>query len=267
MTETIDQNRIRELIQALIPVSREAGKAILEIYNSSDLGVQNKTDSSPLTAADIASNAIICDALQKLSPDIPIISEENVDLPYSERSKWDYCWIVDPLDGTKEFIKRNGEFTTNIGLVHDQKVIAGIVYIPVFDEMYYAIKDEGAFKIADNKTEQITASEFHKTEEGLKVICSRSHLNEKTKDFIDTLSNPELISKGSSLKFLTIAQGDAHIYPRMAPTMEWDTCAAQIILEEAGGHVWQDGTNKQPVQYNKEDLLNPYFIAQGKELI
>jgi len=267
MTENIDQKRIKELIHALIPISENAGKAILEVYNSSSLGIQNKSDSSPLTDADLASNKVICDALKTLSPDIPIISEENDDLPYAERSKWEYCWIVDPLDGTKEFIKRNGEFTTNIGLVHNHKVIAGIVYIPVFDEMYYAIKGQGAFKIADNKTERITAAEFHKSEEGLKVICSRSHLNEKTEEFVNTLSNPELISKGSSLKFLTIAQGDAHIYPRMAPTMEWDTCAAQIILEEAGGHVWKDGTENEVVQYNKEDLLNPFFIAQGKELV
>lgn len=266
MTTTIDKNKIKELIHSLLPASKEAGKAILEIYNSSDLGIQNKDDSSPLTKADLASNAIICDALRTISPDIPIISEENEDLPYSERSKWEYCWIVDPLDGTKEFIKRNGEFTTNIGLVHHHKVIAGVVYIPVFDEMYYAIEGEGAFKIVDDKPEKISVVEFNVLEKGLKVICSRSHLNEKTQNYIDALTDPELIAKGSSLKFLTIAQGDAHLYPRMAPTMEWDTCAAQIILEEAGGQVLIDGTQNEAVRYNKENLLNPHFIAKSREV-
>jgi len=267
MKGSLDRNRIKELIHALIPVSQEAGSAILEIYNSADKGIEQKKDSSPLTRADIASNTIICHALESLSPDIPIISEENDDLPYSERSQWDYCWIVDPLDGTKEFIKHNDEFTTNIGLVYNHEVIAGVVYIPVFDEMYYAIKGEGAFKIVNNKTEKINSEEFNRSDTGLKVICSRSHLNEKTKAFINTLSEPELISKGSSLKFLSIAQGDAHIYPRMAPTMEWDTCAAQIILEEAGGSVCINDNPTQAVQYNKEDLLNPYFIAKAKEVM
>ncbi len=266
MKKSIAQNRIKELITSLIQVSRRAGEAILEVYNSTELEIQNKSDASPLTKADIASNRIICDALKELSPDIPIISEENDDLPFSIRSEWEYCWIVDPLDGTKEFIKKNGEFTTNIGLVHNHKVIAGVVYIPVFDEMYYAIKGEGAFKIINGQTEKISAVAFNRSEKGLKVICSRSHLNEKTEAFVKGLSEPELIAKGSSLKFLTIAQGNAHLYPRMAPTMEWDTCAAQIILEEAGGHVLIADGQDQAVRYNKEDLLNPFFIAKGSEM-
>lgn len=266
MNISIDKQRIKTMIQALIPVSRDAGKAILEIYNSVDQGIQQKTDDSPLTKADLASNKIICEALRALSPDIPIISEENEDLPFAERSKWDYCWIVDPLDGTKEFIKKNGEFTTNIGLVHNHKVIAGVVYIPVFDEMYYAIEGEGAFKIVNDTTMKMSAVEFNRLDNGLKVICSRSHLNEKTKEYVDTLINPELVAKGSSLKFLSIAQGQADLYPRMAPTMEWDTCAAQIILEEAGGQVLIAENLNQAVQYNKENLLNPHFIAKGKEV-
>lgn len=265
MTGPIGINKIKELIHALLPVSTAAGKAILDIYNNENPEVQNKADASPLTDADIASNTIICNALREISPNIPIISEENDDLPFSERSKWEYCWIVDPLDGTKEFIKRNGEFTTNIGLVYNHSVIAGVVYIPVYDEMYYAIKGEGAYKIANQKKEKISAVEFNIHDPGLKVICSRSHLNEKTKHYIDGMTEPELITRGSSLKFLSIAQGDAHLYPRMAPTMEWDTCAAQIILEEAGGQVLIDGTQNKSVQYNKEDLYNPFFIAKGIE--
>ena len=263
----MDSSRIKSLIQALIPVSREAGAAILEVYNATDLGVQQKSDSSPLTKADLASNSIICEALKNLSPDIPIISEENDDLSYAERSKWDYCWIVDPLDGTKEFIKKNGEFTTNIGLVHKNPVIAGVVYIPVFDEMYYAIKGEGAFKISKEGEVKISATAFKTTDQGLKVICSRSHLNEETQTFVDALSQPELVAKGSSLKFLSIAQGEADLYPRLAPTMEWDTCAAQIILEEAGGQVLVANEKNKVVEYNKENLLNPFFIAKGKEIM
>jgi len=262
---TMDKARITSMIEALIPVSKKAGDAILAIYNSPDFGVEQKKDDSPLTKADLASNQVICDALRSMAPHIPIISEENESTPYSERSTWDYCWIVDPLDGTKEFIKRNGEFTTNIGLVHRHEVVAGIVYIPVFAEMYYAVKGEGAYKIKNGEVEKIEAVTFDRNEEGLKVICSRSHLNEKTEDFVNGLNSPELIAKGSSLKFLSIAQGDAHLYPRMAPTMEWDTCAAQIILEEAGGKVLIDGTTDQSVRYNKENLLNPYFLAKGKE--
>jgi 3'(2'), 5'-bisphosphate nucleotidase len=262
----LETQSINEFIQALIPVSIEAGKAILDVYNSEDQGIQHKADTSPLTKADLASNKIICNALKTLTPDIPIISEENVEIPYSERLKWDYCWIVDPLDGTKEFIKRNGEFTTNIALVYKHRVIAGVVYLPVTDEMYYAVKGEGAFKISNQKTVQISTEAYTIEDKGLIVVCSRSHLDENTQLFIDSLSEPILISRGSSLKFMTIAQGEAHIYPRMAPTMEWDTCAAQIILEEAGGNVFIVGSDDETVMYNKENLLNPYFIAKGKEV-
>lgn len=262
---TLTHEEIQKYIDDLIPVSREAGDAILEVYHSPDMGIQDKSDASPLTRADLASNQIICSALQKITPEIPIISEENTDLPYSERSQWPYCWIVDPLDGTKEFIKKNGEFTTNIGLVHNHKVIAGVVYLPVLEEMYFAIQGQGAFMIQNGQTTKLTAPTFSTNTAGLKVVCSRSHLNEKTEAFVNKLISPELIARGSSLKFLAIAKGEAHLYPRMAPTMEWDTCAAQIILEEAGGQVVLADDQNKTVSYNKEDLLNPYFIAKGKE--
>ena len=265
MEVLLDQKKIEELILALIPVSRDAGNAILEVYNRPDFGIVNKEDQSPLTEADLASNKIICDALKGLSPEIPIISEENTETSFEERATWEYCWVVDPLDGTKEFIKRNGEFTTNIGLVHKHEVIAGVVFVPEKDLMYYAIKGEGAFMIQNGQTRQLTSNAFNREEEGLKVVCSRSHLNDKTQEFVDGLTNPELVSRGSSLKFLTIAQGNADLYPRMAPTMEWDTCAAQIILEEAGGSVTVDGTN-EALKYNKENLLNPFFLAKGNEV-
>lgn len=266
MTTNINETRIDEIIEALLPVSRDAGKAILKIYESHDVGIEHKSDSSPLTKADLASNSIICAALTELSPDIPIISEENENIPYETRRTWNYCWVVDPLDGTKEFIKKNGEFTTNIGLVKGQEVIAGVVYLPVYDEMYYAIKGKGAYKISNGKREQLHAKKYSIRDKNLTVVCSRSHLDDNTKAFIERLDEPQMISKGSSLKFLSIAQGDAHIYPRMAPTMEWDTCAAQIILEEAGGKVLIHDSQNEPVRYNKEDLLNPYFMAKAQEI-
>ncbi|MDF1698455.1 MAG: 3'(2'),5'-bisphosphate nucleotidase CysQ [Saprospiraceae bacterium] len=257
--------KIKQLIEDLIPVSKEAGHAILKYYQTNNQGIQKKADTSPITKADLASNHIICQALQSLSPDIPIVSEENEDEPFSVRSQWEYCWVVDPLDGTKEFINGNGEFTTNIGLVHNHEVVAGIVYVPVSDEMFYAVKEMGAFKLINGKPVQITAQSFAPGESDLKIVCSRSHLNDSTQEFIDGFSNPELVARGSSLKFLSIAEGEAHVYPRMAPTMEWDTCAAQIILEEAGGSVLDNELN-QPLRYNKSNLLNPFFIAKANEV-
>lgn len=260
----ISKKDISNYIEALLDISYEAGRAILEVYNSDDLGVENKSDESPLTKADLASNKVICEGLKKMNPNIPIISEEDEASPYEERSKWEYCWIVDPLDGTKEFIKRNGEFTTNVALVKNGEVIAGVVYIPVSNEMYYAIKDQGAYQIIDNEQHKLTVKPYKLTDKNLRVICSRSHLNEATQAFVDQLDAPVLISKGSSLKFLSIAKGEADIYPRLAPTMEWDTCAAQIILEEAGGKVL-NGEAEGKVVYNKENLLNPFFLATGNE--
>lgn len=245
-------------------IAREAGEAILEIYNSaSDLEIQSKADDSPLTIADQKANDIICAGLKKLDVQHPIISEENKQVSYDERKTWKTCWMVDPLDGTKEFIKRNGEFTVNIALIDQEEVVMGVVYAPALDEMYWGSKGEGAYSYIDGKEEKITASEFTMTDEGLRVVCSRSHLNDGTQAFVDDLSKPELVSKGSSLKFLILAKAEADLYPRIAPTMEWDTAAAQIILEEAGGEVFQYETDKKVV-YNKEDLLNPFFIARGR---
>ena len=261
----MDIQKIKELIEGLIPVSKKAGEAILGYYMSEDRGIQQKEDDSPITKADLASNTIICDALHSMSPEIPIVSEENENIPYEIRSKWEYCWVVDPLDGTKEFINRNGEFTTNIGLVHNQRVIAGIVYAPVLDELFYAVKGLGAFKVVNGRHKKIHAAPYSAKDKRLKLVCSRSHLNDATKQYVEQFDQPELVTKGSSLKFLIIAEGNAHAYPRLAPTMEWDTCAAQIILEEAGGQVVKH-TDNQPLMYNKENLLNPFFIANGNEV-
>ncbi len=248
----------------LIKISIEAGKAIMDIYASArDIEVIAKADDSPLTIADRKSNEIICSGLENLPVDYPIISEENKQVPYEVRKAYHKFWLVDPLDGTKEFIKRNGEFTVNIALIENGSPIAGFVYAPVLDEMYWGVKGEGAFWQKGETKKTIRASEFHMSDPGLRVVCSRSHLNAETQAIIDGLVQPEKVSKGSSLKFLLLASGQAELYPRIAPTMEWDTAAAQCILETAGGAVLEYESRK-PLTYNKENLLNPNFIARAR---
>ena len=256
-------NKIKKHIEQLIDIAYEAGKAILDIYDSNDMGIESKSDESPLTKADKAANEIICAGLAKITPDIPIISEENKEIPFHQRKDYEYLWMVDPLDGTKEFIKKNGEFTVNIALIHNQRSIAGVVYAPVLDNMYYAIDGEGAYIIEDDEQVPLVANKYQKTDSQLKVVCSRSHLNDATQAFVDDYNNPELIAKGSSLKFLILAEGGAELYPRLAPTMEWDTAAAHVILNESGGQISQP--NGEPLLYNKENLLNPHFIATANE--
>lgn len=254
---------IKKHLEQLIDIAYEAGRVIMDIYESDDLGIESKSDESPLTKADKAANEVICAGLAKITPNIPIISEENKEIPYDVRKNFEYFWMVDPLDGTKEFIKKNGEFTVNIALIHNQKSIAGVVYAPVLDNMYYAIEGEGAYIIEDNEQVPLVANNYQKNDSHVKVVCSRSHLNDATQAFIDDYTDPELISKGSSLKFLILAEGGAELYPRLAPTMEWDTAAAHIILTESGGRISQpDGA---PLLYNKENLLNPHFIATANE--
>ena len=263
--ENILSVELNSIIKSVQEIAVAAGQKILEIYNDEEnFQVESKSDNSPLTIADRAANKIICDGLESLEVKWPIISEENKLVDYDTRKDYSYCWMVDPLDGTKEFIKRNGEFTVNIALIHNNESIAGVVYTPVTDDLYFAIQGEGAFHIKNGESSQLNAPEYHKENTGLKIVCSRSHLNEDTQNFIDQFDQPEKVSKGSSLKFLIIASGGAHIYPRLAPTMEWDTAAAQIILEEAGGQVI-DAYSRQKVVYNKENLLNPHFIAKANE--
>lgn len=254
-----------DLKSQLIDIARKAGEAIIEIYNTGDFNIEAKADDSPLTIADKTANDIICKGLESMSKQYPIISEENKLVDYEERSSYDYYWLVDPLDGTKEFIKKNGEFTVNIALIHNQRSVMGVVYAPVLKEMYWAVKGEGAYLQIDGEEQKLSANDFTTVDVGLRVVCSRSHLNDETQSFVDNLEAPVLVAKGSSLKFLILAKGDAELYPRIAPTMEWDTAAAQIVLEEAGGSVKIYGT-EDPVIYNKEDLLNPYFVASANKL-
>ncbi len=254
------------LIEEVNKIAIQAGNLIMDIYQDVSLfEVESKKDDSPLTKADTTANNYICSELIKLDAEIPIISEENKTLAYPDRKHYTRFWLVDPLDGTKEFIKRNGEFTVNIALIENGHPIMGVVYAPAIGELYFAEKNGGASIRVNDETQPLNANTFTMKDKGLKVVCSRSHLNEETQSFIDALDNPEKVSKGSSLKFIILAKGGADIYPRIAPTMEWDTGAAQMVLEEAGGSVvrYDDET---PLLYNKESLLNPFFVAYGNKL-
>jgi len=251
---------LNEVVQEIIIISKDAGAAILRVYNQQEFQIENKADSSPLTEADRLANDTICRSLTAKYPNIPIISEENKMESYQIRKNFQLCWMVDPLDGTKEFIQRNGDFTVNIALIKEGEPILGVVYQPVNGDLYYAVKDTGAFSIQNGITTQLKTSPFSINEKGLKVVASRSHLNKETAEFIDKLDEPELIARGSSLKFLLLASGQADVYPRLAPTSEWDTAAAQCILTAAGGIVINVEDGKTMV-YNKESLLNPSFIA------
>lgn len=238
--------------------SLAAGAEILKIYHSGDFSIEAKSDNSPLTIADKTAHNVICSFLEKT--EIPILSEEGRDILFEERSKWEYFWMVDPLDGTKEFIKRNGEFTVNIALIHANEPILGVVYTPVPDELFWAISQKGAFVQKDGEVSGLKTSARGLKEEGLRVVASRSHMSPETEEYLQKLHEPEIVSKGSSLKFLLVASGEADLYPRFGPTMEWDTAAAHIIVKEAGGSVTLED-HKTPLFYNKEVLLNPSFIV------
>lgn len=246
----------------IVHIAKEAGDAIMKIYER-DFTVEYKDDKSPLTEADLKSNEIICNALATLYPDIPMLSEENKEVPYADRKDWDYFWLIDPIDGTKEFIKKTGEFTVNIALIYKDEPVLGVVYAPVLEDMYYAKKDEGAFK----NDERLPIKKNAEPEKELNVVASISHLSEETQTFIDELAlsteKLNLVSKGSSLKLCMVAEGTADIYPRLAPTMEWDTGAAHAIVLESGKQVVQY-ENDKPVVYNKENLLNPWFVVRRK---
>lgn len=274
MDSSIDVMGTKVALGPIVKLAEEAGEAIMEIYKTPTEGweLQSKTDDSPLTKADLAANAVICAFLSKMKSPFPIMSEENKNADFEERSKWTAYWCVDPLDGTKEFIKRNGEFTVNIALMaaidpeepaNGASPVLGVVYAPVMQKTYFAAKGVGAFLAVEGATAKpIKCLKFSESDEGLVLVCSRSHLDERTQAFLDSFKNAKTKSMGSSLKFMLVASGEAHIYPRIAPTMEWDTAASQIIVEEAGGEVLEYET-KKVMSYNKKNLLNPYFYVYG----
>ena len=249
---------LNQLLDIAKKAALAAGDDILSIYESGDFSVEAKADNSPLTMADKAAHLKIVSFLEQT--DIPILSEEGRDISFEERSKWKYFWMVDPLDGTKEFIKKNGEFTVNIALVHRGEIILGVVYPPVLKDLYWAIKGEGAFVKRNGEVSKLKASGKDLKEVGLRVVASRSHMSKETEAYLAELAEPEVVSKGSSLKLLLVASGEADVYPRFGPTMEWDTAAAHVIVTEAGGSVTLED-HKTPLFYNKEVLLNPYFIV------
>ncbi len=249
-----------QILEKSIHIAQEAGQKILEIYTTSDFNVDMKADNSPLTKADIASHDYIVEHLAALTPEIPILSEESKGISYAERKDWSKFWLVDPLDGTKEFIKRNGEFTVNIALVEDGTAILGVVHVPAQGLTYYAAKGIGAFKVIQGQKQSIQAKGV--SDKQVSVVASRSHAGPETEAFLVQLGKDyevNLASKGSALKICMVAEGEAHLYPRLGPTMEWDTAAAQCVAEQAGALVTD--TQNQPLRYNKENLLNPFFIV------
>lgn len=258
-----------------IRAALDAGKSIMDIYTdpNSDFGIERKADNSPLTLADKASNQLIMTALSVTS--IPVLSEEGREVPFEERSKWETFWVVDPLDGTKEFIKKNGEFTVNIALVAQGVPVLGVIYVPVRKELYFASDTEGAYKMANvDSSNQPAMNELKQQavrlpmalgHQGIVVVASRSHQSEETTAYIDNLRKQgqpvTLISSGSSLKICLVAEGSADIYPRFAPTMEWDTAAGHAIARAAGCNVYHID-EKTPLRYNKKDLHNPWFVVK-----
>ena len=249
-------------LQIALEAAVKAGENIMEVYNSTDsINYEKKADDSPLTIADKKSHNTIIDFLK--DTDIDIISEESKSIVYLERKNWEEYWLIDPLDGTKEFIKKNGEFTVNIALIKNNKPHLGIVYCPVKKILYWNDNDKKVFKREKEETREIKKRKpINENEEGLRVVVSRSHMSEETSEYVNKLTRPELISCGSSLKFLYIADNKADIYPRFGPTMEWDTAAAHSILNALEIHVINLDTGRE-LSYNKENLLNPYFIIKA----
>ena len=248
---------LKSLLEIAIQATQQANKVILEIYHSGNFEAEAKGDSSPLTMADKKSHQIISKMLEPIG--IPILSEEGRNIPYEERKKWEYFWLVDPLDGTKEFLKKNGEFTVNIALIHHQEPVLGVVGIPVSGVIYYGANGIGAFKLNQlTRTKIQPRSPVNLKSGGIRVVASRSHIDEKTLAFVQSLINPQLVSKGSSIKFMLLVDGEADFYPRFAPTMEWDTAAAHGVLKQVGYQVISEEDGK-PLRYNKENLLNPFF--------
>ena len=255
-------------IQDIIIIAKDAGNAVMKIYNQ-NFDVEYKPDNSPLTIADKKANEIIVTALNQLpvnsflQQNIPILSEEGRSIPYVERKNWEYFWLVDPLDGTKEFVNKNGEFTINIALIHKKKPILGVVYSPALNVCYWAKKGEGAFK--DGARLPLNNNEKRDV---YKIVASRSHISDETTNFMESIETDKekvIISIGSSLKICLVAEGEANIYPRLGPTMEWDTAAAHAIVNESDG-LFNKYTDKDVYQehlYNKENLLNDWFVVKS----
>lgn len=260
MSGPMSNSNLEHDLDQLVDLSRRAGIAILEWYDG-DMGITQKADNSPLTKADLASHELITAELASLWPEIPVLSEESADIPWGTRRNWRQYWLVDPLDGTREFINHNGEFTVNIALIQDHNPVLGIVHVPVTDISYFGARDFGAWR--RHGSEAAAAIDVRQpATEPVIVVGSRSHANPDLAGQLNKLGPHELISMGSSLKFCRVAEGLADFYPRLGPTSEWDTAAAQAVVEAAGGQVVKiDGS---PLTYNtRETYLNPFFFVFG----
>ena len=250
------------LLPQIVQLAHLAGAEIMRIYQSENFGETSKADNSPLTLADLAAHNCIVAGLNKLHPASPVLSEEDANIPYAKRKQWTCFWLVDPLDGTKEFVKRNGEFTVNIALIENGVPILGVVYAPVLNVCYSAARGTGAFIQRDTGKAVAINAIPHTPGKIIKVVASRSHSDERTQNLLEKLGKYECISMGSSLKLCLVAEAAAHFYPRLGPTMEWDTAAAHAVVNEAGGKVCD--AFGQSLQYNKEDLHNPEFFVMAK---
>ncbi len=251
------------LTELLLPLTRQAGEKILAVYHT-DFAVQAKDDQSPLTLADQQAHEHIAAGLATLTPDIPLLSEESAALDWSQRQAWRTYWLVDPLDGTKEFVQRNGQFTVNIALIHDNRPVAGVVYAPVHGVTYYAAEGLGAYKQENGQAAR--AIRTRAPDGTLVLVGSRAHAGAAQEDLLACLTQSgvpfSLVAMGSSLKICLVAEGQADLYPRLGPTSEWDTAAAHCVLEQAGGQLTD--LHLQPLRYNtKPELLNPWFLAFG----
>jgi len=248
------------ILDSIVELAQEAGRRIMKFYKQ-DISIEHKEDRTPLTEADMAAHNAIVAGLSVLTPDIPILSEESANIPFYERSQWDSYWLVDPLDGTREFIKRNGEFTVNIALIRDHRPVLGVIVVPVSGLCYYACDGQGSYKQKpDSKSEEIKVRPY--SPKHLVIAGSRSHSSDKLGEFLANIGEHVLISMGSSLKSCLVAEGKADIYARFGPTSEWDTAAAHCIVEQAGGNLTD--MQMQTLRYNtKDSLLNPPFLVIG----
>jgi len=251
-------------LNAIVKLARDAGESIMSFYRQGETQTWTKKDDSPLTVADLASHEVIAAGLALLTPDIPVLSEESTAISWQERQQWSTYWLVDPLDGTKEFIKQNGEFTVNIALIENHQPTLAVVYAPALDKMYYASTTLGCFVSENGQTPQ-TLKLNSDVQQPVKVVGSRSHPSPEMAEFVAQFDDAEIVPTGSSLKFCLVAQGLATVYPRLGPTMEWDTGAGQCIAQCAGATV--SLFNGDALDYNnKESLLNPLFIVAHPSL-
>lgn len=248
-----------QLLDAALALAQTAGQRILEVYQS-DFAVTHKQDETPLTQADLAAHSLIVEALGALAPSLPVLSEEAADIPYATRRGWERYWLVDPLDGTREFVKRNGEFTVNIALVEKHRPVLGVVHAPALNLTYGAARDTGAFRLVDGVRAAVTTCDASRH---MTVVASRSHRDPALDQLLARMPPHAVVSRGSSLKFCLVAEGTAAFYPRLGPTSEWDTAAGQCVVEQAGGAVWRL-PELTPLAYNEKDsLLNPSFAVVG----